>query len=536
MKKILVTALASLLWCAPALAQSSVFLQNQVLAGPTSGAGFPAPRALVGADLPIGTSVQAWGALLDCFNALATTGIVRRTGAGACSAGTAVALASEVSGNLPVTNLNSGTGANSQSFWNGSGAWQPVGTPAVSGRLTLASGVPVMTPGSCSNAQCSAQQTLYFAPDGGSYIPVYDGTSQKFAQFTSSPTDAVGLTLSLAGSANWAANSCFDVFYANVSGTMYFGTGPAWTACAGSPVTATASSWSIAGTTLTVTTLATGSFAAGGKLYGTAINGGTYIVAQLSGTAGGAGTYALTQPSTASAGTLTQQGPASRGYSLAKYNGVPVNAATITVRYGASLTISVPANQATYLGTVATDAGTAGQITFQFGTAAAGGGQAIHNVWNYWDRKLVTTDVNGNNNATFTSAIAAGYKTCFDSATYRITFLSGLPDDSPYFSMNLYGGSTNNTGANGATSGGGFIIDIGSDPLIPTPFLDAYSDSTNYSTNSTQSPHTYPSNFVYQPQIGQHFVQCYAGNDGATITSQYQTGGGVGDLIMQFRM
>jgi hypothetical protein len=41
--------------------------------------------------LAIGSNVEAWNALLDCFSGLGSTGIVRRTGAGTCSAGTAVA-------------------------------------------------------------------------------------------------------------------------------------------------------------------------------------------------------------------------------------------------------------------------------------------------------------------------------------------------------------------------------------------------------------------------------------------------------------
>jgi hypothetical protein len=90
------------------------------------------------------------------------------------------------------------------------------------GRLTLTSGTPVLT------TDAAAQTTIYYAPFVHGFIPVYNGTDMRLYSILSSATDAVGLSLAMAGSANWASGSVYDLFYAYVSGVLYFGTGPAW--------------------------------------------------------------------------------------------------------------------------------------------------------------------------------------------------------------------------------------------------------------------------------------------------------------------
>jgi hypothetical protein len=98
---------------------------------------------------------------------------------------------------------------------------------APQGRATLTSATPITT------ADVTAATSIYYAPDTGRYCPVYNGTSTTMRDFTSSSTDQVGQTLALDNDSGHTgyhqSGKNFYLFLADVSGVLYFGTGPAWT-------------------------------------------------------------------------------------------------------------------------------------------------------------------------------------------------------------------------------------------------------------------------------------------------------------------
>jgi hypothetical protein len=188
-----------------------------------------------------------------------------------------------------------------------------------------------------------------------------------------------------------------------------------------------------------------------------------------------------------------------RALALTRLNGFWVNSAAITN--------GPAANFGTYVGTVRSNASST--FDFIYGSQAAGGGPAVLNCWNAYNRVRIATSVQDSTASwaqTASTIVPANSTAANGGLGWRITFLLGLSEDVPRFihSMNV------------ASAASGYPqIGIG---LDVTNVMDMFSNMggpASYYASAIQK--SYPN------LLGSHFIQALQAADGTYGGTFYGT-------------
>jgi hypothetical protein len=110
-----------------------------------------------------------------------TTTVLHGNAAGLPTFG-AVSLSADVTGNLPVANLNSGTSASSSTYWRGDGTWATPSGSGTAGKHAIPVVVGAMRPSVTGG--CAGLSAIASASNQPDIVTLdFDTTTQEFAQF-----------------------------------------------------------------------------------------------------------------------------------------------------------------------------------------------------------------------------------------------------------------------------------------------------------------------------------------------------------------
>lgn len=192
-----------------------------------------------------------------------------------------------------------------------------------------------------------------------------------------------------------------------------------------------------------------------------------------------------------------------RTETITRTNGIYLNNASMTCRYGNANTFTCSALTCTYVGTIRTTA--AGQIDYIFGASASGGTASVLNVWNAFNRVDTPTVVTDSGASyTYTSATIRQARA---SAGNQVSFVRGLDEDSIQYSYQAYCVT--------AAAAGSLSWGVGFDST--SAFSRQFNTGSVPTANAIRISGSNVGNWL--PGVGTHFISANEQGDGSNANS-----------------